>query len=571
MIGSAENKVQMAEEAMATAGMPQSMQNMMSAMETTSPLMNPILLGGFSNYRYQQTMIKGGFKDSKFMSTIRPGSRRAGLRSFAAGSLTPTDLNASSFFGGRNIFGQETRRGRKFLNRANRTPYRTTVATPGMYTPTLAPGVFGPPAPARSVTRNIHTMVTPEARATYGMGRGFRTNYNPINMLRGRYSNLSVFGAGHNRNFYAPNQGGILSSIGNMGSKDNPRFSGGVIGRLGAISKMERVANKGGIRAGRRLAKYDMNIARVMGMNNAGLVDDVMKSSVQLARGTGPVGMSGLTAQQRLAAARAAQTQGQLGTARALAASGGATIGKGPVSDVTVGMRRYGNYEGVRGRYSRTMMRGILTSGGGVEMRTLGGSVTRSAAFGVTNIAMTDTAEKIIRPLATALENNDKLLNRAISRGISGGNFAPSMADDIVKARLGTMATQIVDDGIIKSLGVRGAAQAVKSGGTRVGLAVAGEVALKALPGVNLIFAADMAYQLAKLAGLGVKAGINFAKDGVKSMQGTMNNGVFGNGYQDNEVAATSRSRGVMAIQNSRLNARSLLGSEASMMHAHFG
>jgi hypothetical protein len=54
-------------------------------------------------------------------------------------------------------------------------------------------------------------------------------------------------------------------------------------------------------------------------------------------------------------------------------------------------------------------------------------------------------------------------------------------------------------------------------------------------------------------------------------MQGTMNNDVFGNGYKDNEVAATSRARGVMAIQNSRLNARSLLGSEGAMMHAHFG
>jgi hypothetical protein len=46
---------------------------------------------------------------------------------------------------------------------------------------------------------------------------------------------------------------------------------------------------------------------------------------------------------------------------------------------------------------------------------------------------------------------------------------------------------------------------------------------------------------------------------------------MFGTGFKDNEVAATSRARGVMAIQNSRLNARSLLGSEASMMAAHFG
>ena len=551
MIGSAENKVAAFEAMSADAGMPAPF----AAIEASSPMLNPLLLTGFSNYRYQQTLIKGGFKDSKFMSSIRPNSRRAGLRSFAAGSLTPTDLNASSFFGGRNIFGQTTRRGQKFQDRAAGRSGRIVS------TPRTGPGQAG-------VTR---TFVPDSPKATYSMGRSFRTNYNPFNMLRGRYSNLSVYGAGPKSNFYAPNQGGFFASIGNLGSGDNPRFSGGVIGRLGALSKMERVANKGGIRADKRLAKFDLNLARVMGMNNPGLVDDAMKSTVQLARGSGSVGMSGLTAQQRLAAARTAQTQGQLGAIRSLAASGGSTVGLGTTSAVTTGMRRYAAYEGVKGRYSKSFMRGILTSGGGAEMRTLGGTVTRQAGFGVANITMSQTAENIIRPLASALENNDKLLNRALSRGMSGGNFAPSMADDIVKARLGTMATQIVDDGIIKSLGVRGAAQAVKSGGTRVGLAVAGEVALKALPGVNLIFAADMAYQLAKLAGKGVQAGINFAKDGMKSMQGTMNNGVFGAGYQDNEVAATSRARGVMAIQNSRLNARSLLGSEASMMHAHFG
>lgn len=65
--------------------------------------------------------------------------------------------------------------------------------------------------------------------------------------------------------------------------------------------------------------------------------------------------------------------------------------------------------------------------------------------------------------------------------------------------------------------------------------------------------------------------GINFAKEAFISMQGTINKPLFGTGYVDNEVAASSRARGVMAIQNSRLNARSLLGSEASMMAAHFG
>ena len=228
---------------------------------------------------------------------------------------------------------------------------------------------------------------------------------------------------------------------------------------------------------------------------------------------------------------------------------------------------------GVRGTKSRNFMQSILTSGGGVEMRTMGGTVSRTASFGISTITMTKQAENLIRPLAGVLENNPRLLNSALTRGnFAGGQFVSSLADDAVKARMGAMATEIVDKGIIKSLGIKGAAKAAQYGGARVGLAVAGEIALKAVPGLNLIFAADMAYQLAKLAGKGVAAGINFGKAGMKSMQGNMYNGLFNAGsYKDDEVRATSRARGVAAIQNSRLNARSLLGSEGAMMAAHFG
>jgi len=91
------------------------------------------------------------------------------------------------------------------------------------------------------------------------------------------------------------------------------------------------------------------------------------------------------------------------------------------------------------------------------------------------------------------------------------------------------------------------------------------------MPGLNVLATGQLIYDLAKGAGKIAVKGVNFAKDAVKSMQGTINKPMFGSGFKDNEVAATSRSRGVMAIQNSRLNARSLLGSEASMLAAHFG
>ncbi len=99
MIGSAENRVNTAEDAVAVAGMPGLAGKITEAAEASSGMMNPIMLAGYNNYRYQNTLIKGGFKDSRFMSNIRPSSRRAGMRSFARGSLTPTDLNASSFLG----------------------------------------------------------------------------------------------------------------------------------------------------------------------------------------------------------------------------------------------------------------------------------------------------------------------------------------------------------------------------------------------------------------------------------------------------------------------------------------
>jgi hypothetical protein len=99
-------------------------------------------------------------------------------------------------------------------------------------------------------------------------------------------------------------------------------------------------------------------------------------------------------------------------------------------------------------------------------------------------------------------------------------------------------------------------------------LSTYGKVAGKAFSAVGY---ATLVYDAGKLVGNMAMAGVNFSKDAIKSMQGTINKPIFGAGFKDNEVAATSRARGVMAIQNSRLNARSMLGSEAGMMAARFG
>jgi hypothetical protein len=123
----------------------------------------------------------------------------------------------------------------------------------------------------------------------------------------------------------------------------------------------------------------------------------------------------------------------------------------------------------------------------------------------------------------------------------------------------------------MKTLGSKGTASLVSQGGAKM----AGILAMKgiglALPGVQLVAAASLAYDLGKMGGEIVKNGINLVRDANISMQGSLAKPIFGMGYRDTEAAATSRARGVMAIQNSRLNARSALGGEAAMMAAHYG
>jgi hypothetical protein len=141
-------------------------------------------------------------------------------------------------------------------------------------------------------------------------------------------------------------------------------------------------------------------------------------------------------------------------------------------------------------------------------------------------------------------------------------------ADDVLRSR------QAGGQGIRKALGggrlgTERMTALMKHSGSRGVLATRG--AYMAIPGLQALGTASLLYDLGKMAGEVVVSGINLAKDAYKSVQGTINKPSFGMGYQDTEAAATSRARGVMAIQNSRLNARSMLGSEAGMMAAHFG
>lgn len=82
---------------------------------------------------------------------------------------------------------------------------------------------------------------------------------------------------------------------------------------------------------------------------------------------------------------------------------------------------------------------------------------------------------------------------------------------------------------------------------------------------------AMLAHDVASMGGKLIGKGIDLSIEAAQSVKGDLDKPLMGMGFKDNTVAATSRQRGVMAIQNSRLNMRSYLGSEAASMHAHFG
>jgi hypothetical protein len=102
-------------------------------------------------------------------------------------------------------------------------------------------------------------------------------------------------------------------------------------------------------------------------------------------------------------------------------------------------------------------------------------------------------------------------------------------------------------------------------------LAKAAPYAIKGLEVGSMVGTALLVRDAMHMVGVGIGSMVKTGLQAVKSIQGSIDKPIFGMGYKDNEVAATSRQRGVMAIQNSQLNARSILGSEASGLHAHFG
>lgn len=128
--------------------------------------------------------------------------------------------------------------------------------------------------------------------------------------------------------------------------------------------------------------------------------------------------------------------------------------------------------------------------------------------------------------------------------------------------------------GLTNPAAIAGAEKAVASFGAEGAMGAVtrfAPIAAKGMKFLPVIGNALMIRDAIKITGAAVGGLVKTGMEAAQSIKGSIDRPLFGMGYRDNEVASTSRQRGVMAIQNSQLNARSMLGSEAAGLHAHFG
>lgn len=340
--------------------------------------------------------------------------------------------------------------------------------------------------------------------------------YRPRNLSR--FHSLSVFGAAEGNSLYTYAQGHRLFN-------KTEKFGMGALRNAAGVGAGEAALGPGlfaAVSAGRRmdlrgpgnLDDFATRIQRLATMNNTQML----------------TGKAGVTFQQALAMTPAAR--GGLSATAYMAAN------PGTASVFTTGMASVN--AGVKGAAGNL----LVSSMAGKGTQYLGGYFRGAQGFARAG-GLSEAAEK------GAL--------RAVSH----------LDEAFAKIGIKTSAQTALEGGVIKNLTGK---QILKTLGTSGGAKVLGaRAAAMAIPGLQFVAAASFVYDLGKMAGEVVKSGINLARDANKSLQGSINKPMFGMGYKDTEAAATSRARGVMAIQNSRLNARSVLGSEAAMMASHFG
>lgn len=345
-----------------------------------------------------------------------------------------------------------------------------------------------------------------------------------------RYHSLSVFGEGTYTPFGASKMIGNNRFVKSFFEKEGlSAGSGGFFGpgTMSFISagtradRLERKALRGSGRALNSLGRVDNSIKTLAQMNNS----ELLASRISF---TG----TGVTKNQALN--MSLRERGGLGAMEYAEANKFRTIGSASIYDATLA----GGGVGIRGNL-------LASSMAGPGSRYAAGYFRGAQGFSSAGGLMGE-AEK------GALKAVGHFETAAAKIGLEG----PGMG-------------RLLEGSVLKNMGGRDVLRtlATKEGATVLGA----RAAAMAIPGLNVVATASMLYDLGKMAGEVVKSGINLSRDAAKSMKGSINKPLFGMGYKDTEAAATSRARGVLAIQNSQLNARSALGNEAALMAAHFG
>jgi len=219
----------------------------------------------------------------------------------------------------------------------------------------------------------------------------------------------------------------------------------------------------------------------------------------------------------------------------------------------------------------KTTAQALMMSGSGRLTGSIGGFMA-GARFGAVDPSILGRPTLGPANMPAGAARPPALYAKGASRtALAGSRRAVDMArsigiDDLSK----TNASKIMHKATQAARGTAGTARglgALGRGGALVGARAVG----MAIPGVNVAMTAWMAFDIAKFL---VKAPGHAAKlmsDASRSFEGGLRVGIMDQGFKDNEVTMTSRARGVQAIQNSRLNSRSILGAESGAMAAHFG
>lgn len=173
----------------------------------------------------------------------------------------------------------------------------------------------------------------------------------------------------------------------------------------------------------------------------------------------------------------------------------------------------------------------------------------------------------------------------------AGGEYGMRATGQIVAGAAKKAAMETALKTVAKE-GLEGAAKETVLAAAEKGLTSAGvKAGTSALAGIGVEAAAGLAdfwnpigwalmiksaYDITKMGGTLVKSFIidpaaKLGKDAIRSFKGSSTKGIMGQGFTETAATITNRQRGVAAIQNSRLNARSILGNEGAQMHAHFG